>query len=173
MTVSGGRFLSILILGGFWGDCWLASPGALRDGKSVSLAGRLFLGKFFTPDTFALCASVSGAMSKSMSCRTSAGRGILRMSPGGVDVNQPLRGWEMWGWLTPGIARPCGRSLTLGFRKHSLFEASAVLGPGGRSLTLGFRRHSLFEAALGRAGVLAGFAVCGVVVSCLRSIWGG
>ena len=29
---------------------------------------------------------------------------------------------------TPGIARPCGLSLTLGFRRHSLFEALRVAG---------------------------------------------
>ena len=35
-------------------------------------ADAFFKGKCFTPDTFALRASVSGAMSKSMSWRTSA-----------------------------------------------------------------------------------------------------
>ena len=77
----------------------------------------------------------------------------------------------MWDWLTPGIARPFGHSLTLGFRKHSLFEASAVLG------LCGVRWVSLSEGRAGYAGCLCLSALrgtrgvsacgpCGVVNRC-------
>lgn len=68
MTVSGGRFSSILILGGFLGDCRSVFPvcagffcvWALRDGKSVSSPDTIFREMFCPPDTFALRALVSG-----------------------------------------------------------------------------------------------------------------
>ena len=43
--------------------------GRIRDGKSVSSAGHHIGGDvFYPPDTYALCAAVSGATSKSVSC---------------------------------------------------------------------------------------------------------
>ena len=53
----------------------------------------------------------------------------------------------------PGTARPCGRSLTLGFRKHSLFEAfvefsdsdglQVVIGAGGQWCVFGVSVRTL------------------------------
>ena len=61
--------------------------------------------------------------------------------------------------VTPGIARPCGLSLTLGFRRHSLFEAlRAVTG--------------VLRTCVGCAGLIGGGGCPQDVRELIRGDWG-